>query len=161
MSLAECQTPTPFRGKPTSLCMTAFRLDEVLDFFNATKSAFIWGVPYPTTDASKWNSTNPRALLSYLAAKGYTPLGLELGEEMAPSPLDAGTDGRGSESEYTALVEAYSELHAIVKQLWPLNPPVVLGPSVGMSEVASNKFITHFIKDTIAAGSLQAVNMHR
>eukprot|EP00035_Acanthoeca_spectabilis_P016693 m.347175 g.347175 ORF g.347175 m.347175 type:complete len:390 (-) comp16561_c0_seq79:148-1317(-) len=151
MGLAECQAPTPFRGKRTSLCMTEARMTEVLDFFNATRARFIWGVPY-FTDDNGWNSSNVEALLRFIADKGHTPLGLELGEEMAPKP---GT------TEYNDLVSGYAKLRQLASAIWPQETPIIVGPSVGMAdEVPSGAFVNHFIPDTIAAGSVQAVNMH-
>lgn len=156
MSVEECTTPVIFRKKPWVLCLNTSRWDKINNFVKNAGLDLVFGLSYHKTNDGYWNASNPEALLKYSRDKGYSFYGVELGEEMAPSP---------DSSSFDNLVSSYGKLQGILKSLWPNNVdrPIVLGPCVGMTDETPGKhfkFMQHFLNETLSTDVLNAVCMH-
>ena len=164
---AWCKDEVSFRNVPWHLCLNQSRWDEVLDFASDAGLEVIFGLSWlgvnggpsddllkDSTEVPPWNYTNPEALLRYTASKGHTLYAVELGEEMTPSP--------GTES-FSNLVNGYAQLQQLLGQIWPLKPPRVLGPCVGMADESGGPnfgFMRAFLNTTLHTGTVDSVCMH-
>ena len=144
-----------FKGQMwPGLCLNTSRWDALHTFARDAGLGMVFGLGYP--NPQRWDSENALALLEYTARSNQSLFGVELGEEMAPSPGTAAFEG---------LVEAYSNLRKGVEGIrWPQGkPPLILGPCVGMHNEEPGlgfAFTRAFLKRTLGAGTLDAVVMH-
>ena len=159
MTESECHAPFgPVKGQIwPGLCLNMSRWDAIQSFAKESGLGLVFGLGYPNPEV--WDSENALALLEYTSRNNQTLFGVELGEELSPFP---GTPA------FAHMVAAYSNLRNAVHSLpWPAQAklPLVLGPCVGMGneEGAGTEgfaFTSAFLKQTLAAGSLDAVVMH-
>jgi heparanase 1 len=159
MTEAECHAPFgPVKGQVwPGLCLNMSRWAAIQSFAREAGLGLVFGLGYP--DPEVWDSENALALLEYTSRSNLSLYGVELGEELSPRP---GTPA------FAHMVAAYSNLRKGVHSLpWPAQaePPLVLGPCVGMDNeegpgTAGFGFTSAFLKQTLTAGSLDAVVMH-
>jgi len=129
MSESYCKAERDFRGYKVSLCLNITRMQQLLDFVNhVQQSELVFGLALDLgkDGAGPWNSTN---VLDFLQAlpflRGSNALrAVEVGEETTPSPGSSG---------FLAQMTAYAGVAAALRQAWPADPPLILGPATGMT----------------------------
>ena len=73
------------------LCLNMSRWDALHTFARDAGLGMVFGLGYP--NPQRWDSENALSLLEYTARNNQSLFGVELGEEMAPSPGTAAFEG--------------------------------------------------------------------